>query len=727
MNTIKLSTVLCLSLLPLSAALAHVTPPSAASALQRLDQLPIRFEPGADAQAARYAAFGTAYALELQATTATLKLSRDGAPLTVRSQLLGASAAAKLQGEAPLPGKSHYFTGSQPSQWRRAVPQYARVRAQNVYPGIDLVYYGNGRELEYDFVLAPQADASRIALGYSGTQRLSLDAEGNLLLHTAQGTITQHRPLAYQTVNGERRVVASRYQLSKAAPQRVTIALGAYDRSLPLTIDPVLSYSSYLGNNAGASAVVVDSSGNIYIAGSTSSDFPTSSGAAQTSSGGGVQNAFIAKLNSSGTALLYATYVGGSGYALAKGLAVDSSGNAYLAGLVNGSFPTTEGALQTAYAGGTSDGFITKLNADGSALVYSTYLGGTRSGVGAIAVDSSGNAYLAGTVAEGGSLAVSSNAAQSSYGGGSSDAFVARLNAAGSALSYASYLGGAGEDYAVGIGLDAGDVYVAGNTTGSFPASSGAAQTAFGGGEQDAFVAEFDGSSGGIVYASYVGGSGYDGATALAVDSGGSAVLGGYTTGSLPVKSAYQSSFGGGNTDGFVAKLALGGGSLVFASYLGGSGSDQVNALALDSSNRVYVAGDTTGNFPLKVATQSTYGGGSDDAFVAVFAAAGNSLLFSSYLGGSADDTAEALAVDANSGVYVVGSTTGGFPTTEGAYQTSLNGAKAAFAVKIASATDGSSTDSKGTSGGGGGGGPMAPGLLLGLAALAFGRRWRRG
>jgi uncharacterized repeat protein (TIGR01451 family) len=313
----------------------------------------------------------------------------------LRMYLPGANPKARVTGEAPLSGKANYFTGSESGKWRTGVSMFEKVRYQEVYPGIDLVYYGNQRQLEYDFVIAPGADPGRIKLRFDGAREIYTDADGNLVLRADGGDVRQQKPFIYQLVDGERREVSGRYVVE---PETVSFELGTYDRSEPLIIDPVLSYASFLGGNGNdqALAVALDAEGNAYITGQTeSSNFPGAS--PLQSAKGSATDAYVLKINPSGSALVYATYLGGNGSDTGNSIAVDSAGNAYVTGLTgSGNFPTTAGALQSSKSG-SIDAFATKLNAAGNAIAYSTFLGGNNFDQGfGIGVDASGNAYVTG-------------------------------------------------------------------------------------------------------------------------------------------------------------------------------------------------------------------------------------------------------------------------------------------------------------------------------------------
>ncbi len=420
-------------------------------------------------------------------------------------QLIDANKNAQVAGMDQLPGTTNYFLGKNPRTWRTSVVNYRKVSYRDVYPGIDLVYYGNQRQLEYDFVVAPGSDPGAIKVSFAGAPRIRLDRQtGDLILSTAKGDVHFHKPVAYQmeaeqasAADGRKHFVESSFVLD--AKNRVSFQLGSYDHSRALVIDPTLGYSTYLGGtgNDYATAVAVDSTGSAYVTGYTAStNFPTVAGAYQTSCGGGTAcsathiNAFVTKLNSTGTALVYSTYLGGSAKDYGYGIAVDASGDAFIVGTATSNdFPTTPGAYQTACTGGScanGDIFITELNPTGSGLVYSTYLGGVTTNQGnAIALDSSGNAYVTGYT-KSGNYPITPGVFQ---GGCSScknalvDAVVTKLNSSGSALVYSSFLGGNNADVGYAIAVDsAGNAYVTGYTySTNFPTTTGAFQTTLGG------------------------------------------------------------------------------------------------------------------------------------------------------------------------------------------------------------------------------------------------------
>src|SRR5216683_171475 len=530
--------------------------------------------------------------------------------------LAGANPAAMGASAEQLPGKSNYLIGDQ-AAWHTEVPSFRKVKYSDVYPGIDVVYYGTQRQLEYDFVVAPGANPRAIELVFQGMDSLVLDREGNLVLRISGKELIQKRPYAYQTIDGAKREVTSRYELSGL--DRVALRVGPYDASRALVIDPLLAYSSYFGGTGAdqALAVAVDAWGNTYVAGYTSStDLQTTPNAFDRVPAGSY-DVFVTKLNASGSAIIYSTYLSGSGDEYAFGLAVDAQGNAYVVGETNSTnFPTVN-ALQATYGGGNVDAFVSKLNPSGSALVYSTYLGGNGTDDGlAIAIDAQGSAYIAGDTNS--SNFPLQNPIQPALGGGY-DAYLAKLTPAGSALVYCTYLGGVSDDYAYGVAVDSsGSVYLTGQTSSTnFPTLSPFQATLAG--PTNAFVTKLNPAGSALVYSSFLGGANTDIAMSIAVDDLGSAYLTGYTNSTnFPVVGATQSSAGGGN-DAFVAKLNASGSAVDFSTYLGGNNDDFGSQIARDGSGNIYVVGSTySANLPMVNALQPTYGGASD-GFIAKF------------------------------------------------------------------------------------------------------------
>jgi uncharacterized protein (TIGR03437 family) len=683
--------------------------------------------------------------VSLRAAGATIRLGKTSS--TVELHLAGAKPDARAVGLEQLPGSVAYFIGSDPAKWRTGIPTFEKVEYHAIYPGVDLTYYGNGRQLEYDFRVAAGADPAAIRLRFDGPSRPAILGDGTL----AVGDLRQHRPVAYQILDGKRVEVACRYTLR---PRReVGMQLGRYDRTQPLIIDPVLSYASYIGGsvNEAITSVKVDASGNIYMAGFTnSSNFPARAGA-QTSYGGNNSpllqaqfgDAFVAKLNPAGTSLIYATYIGGSGDDFASSIAIDAAGNAYVTGNTQSSnFPTTTGAPQRTYKGFTDDnGFydpgdawVAKLNSTGSQLVYATYLGGSLNDFAAgIAVDGSGNAIVAGATTSS-DFPTTSNALYAQYRGANNvqpnfgpsiagDGFITTLNSTGTAFTYSTYFGGSGRDGISSVAVDTqNNIYVTGITlSGNFPVTANAPQGTFKGVVQnvngasivpgDAFVSKLS-PAGALLYSTFLGGARQDAGMAIAVDSSGAAyVAGGTLSTDFPVTSgAAQPSFKGTGAvgqvgeayggDGFAAKVNPAGTAFVYSTYLGGAGDESALGIAVDASGNALVTGFTLSkDFPTSTdalqKTNAGFGGqglapfpaygfdservrNTGDAFLTKLSPAG-AISYSSFYGGSRDDLAMALAVDSAGNAYIAGNTLSTTLAGGGSAQATFGGAGQQF------------------------------------------------
>ncbi|MEA2426922.1 MAG: hypothetical protein QOF37_550 [Thermoleophilaceae bacterium] len=677
-------------------------PASSATLSRNYASLPQSFEPNRGQSDPRvdFLSHGRGYSLFLTGGDATLLLNRQGhhgGATALRMRLAGASPAAKASGAGRLPGTVNYLRGHHPSPAQTAIPTYRGVTYRGIYPGVDLRYYGSQRRLEYDFGIAPNADPSRIALDFSGARRVGRAANGDLLLRLPGGVLRERAPVAFQRIAGERRPVAAHYVVHG---HRVSFALGNYDRSRPLTIDPVvLAYSTFLGGSGvdSGQAIAADSAGSAYVTGAAdSTDFPTTAGAVDTSPNG-VEDVIVSKLAPDGRSLVYSTYLGGASQDLGVGIAVDSSGAAYLTGRTLGNdFPTTSGAYTTTAPGGSADAFVAKLAPNGQSLNYSTYLGGTNQDNGlAIAIDSAGAAYVTGFTDSANFPMV---AAYDSTFGGTRDDFVTKLAPDGGSVAYSTYLGGADDEGSsrAGIAVDtAGSAYVTNQTkSNDFPTTVGAYDTTFGGaGTAEAYVTKFAANGGSLVYSTFLGGAGDEDPIggAIALDSAGSAyVVGSTTSADFPTTAGAFDTTLGGTSDAFVSKLAANGGSLVYSTYLGGSSDEFGVGIGLGPDGSAYASGSTySANFPTSADAFDTTLGGSNDAFVARLAADGGSLPYSTYLGGSGSDFGiGGIAVDPSGAAYATGTTSSAdFPTTAGALDTSLGGSSDGFVSRIGAPT----------------------------------------
>ena len=553
----------------------------------------------------------------------------------IRMTLLGAQPKARLIGEESLPGVVHQLVGADPAKWHRNIPTYARLTTRDIYRNIDLTYYGNAQSLEYDFIVRPGGDPAAIRLGFEGTSGVEITPEGQLRLRCGPREVAVwHTPVAYQMVNGARQDVVCHFVALDR--HEIGFAPGAYDRNLPLTIDPVLLYSTYFGASGADSveAITVGPTGEIFLVGETTSlNFPA---AGYRTAPYQSNDVFVAKLTSNGANYLFSTYFGGSGDDFGNAIAVDSSNTVFIAGSTDSpDFPIQGG--HKSYLSGEQDAFFARFTADGNALYYSTYLGGSNyNSANALALGPGGTVFIAGETDSGSSFP-KKNAFQASPGGGL-DGFVARYNptlSSTSSLVMSSWLGGADDERISAIVADATFIYVAGE-----------------------------------------------------VDSLDS------LTSTFPVKNAFQSTYGGGGSDAFIAKINPGAATVSWATLLGGIFEDTADAVAIDSAANVYVAGTTdSDDFPTVNPQQASIAGPlffTPDAFVAKFSASGSSLLYSTYFGGDASETARGLAVDTSGLIYLLGNTDStNLPVTEGAFQAMNNGGGDVFVARLNPAASG--------------------------------------
>lgn len=623
----------------------------------------------------------------------------------VRMKLGNARPDAAKVALEQLPGKVSYFLGNDTSKWHMNLATYAKVKYQDVYPGIDLLYYGTEHELEYDFVVAPGADPGSIRLRFEGADRLQLDERGDLALHTSDGPVLQlHKPIIYQESSGMRREIAGGFKLAKG---EVSFHLGAYDKSRPVIIDPVFSFSTHLGGSRSSSGqgIAVDGSGNIYVTGDTNAaDFPTAKPAQRKH--GGSTDVFVTKLSPDGSRILYSTFIGGSGDDVGYGIAVDAAGNAYITGDTSSTdFPVKNPEQKN--LGGMFDAFALKLSADGSTLLYSTYIGGSQGDRGdAIAVDASGNAYITGFTYSTDFPVV--KPIQTAFTDGNVHTFVTKLDATGSTLMYSTYLGGGDDrpDQATGIAVDSGgNAYVTGYTNSAKFPSVNAVQKFVG--PTDVFVTKINPAGSAFVYSTHLGGNADDEGMAIAVDSSGSAYVAGETesldfpttpgaystkcTG-VPTPGAMRQLCSGG--DVFVSKLSPDGSKLVYSTYVNGTGFDVGRGIAVDPAGNAYVTGLTTSrDFPAVNPLQKGFGGGEFDAFVFKLNADGSALVYSSTLGGDQNDGGYAIAVDSKGNSYVTGYTySRDFPTKNPLRNASGSANPAYRDVFVAKISDGGTT-----------------------------------
>ena len=596
------------------------------------------------------------FSLTKQVPASVINRSENSRPSLIAMKLEGANSTPFLSGVEPQPARANYLIGDDSSKWVRDVDTYSRVAYSNVYRGIDLTFYREQAQLEYDFAVAPGADAREIRLSFDGASEAKIGADGDLILGTAAGELKNNRPIAYQERDGARTEIAASFR--RVSDGTIGFEVGEYDHTRSLVIDPVLVYSTYLGGSASdfGRGIVADSAGNAYVVGdSNSSDFLFRSSLTNS-------DVFVGKLNPSGNFLSY-FFFGGAKNETATGLTVDSMGNVYLCGSTESpDFPRL-GPLGVALKG-TSDAFAIKLvpEPDQSALIfqYSSLIGGSgdENSVG-IAVDNAGSAYLTGRTTSTDFPTV--GPIQATFGGGTSDAFVSKLAADGGSLVYSTYLGGSADEDSggkTGISVDSsGNAYVVGDTLSTnFPtkaplqaAKSGSASTS------DGFVAKINPSGSDFVYSTYLGGTNDDSALAVASDQTGNAYAAGRTksasfTGSSTTRTA------NGTADAFVAKLNASGSAISYLTFIGGTGDDSANAIAIDSSGNATIAGSAGDGLTTVKSIQAAFKGGADDALIATLNSSG-SVTFSTYLGGGGDDVALGVGLDSNGLIYVTGVT----------------------------------------------------------------------
>jgi hypothetical protein len=658
------------------------TPLSSGSRLalqQKYGELPMAFEvnEGQTDSQARFLSHGKGYSLALTGREVLLALpsspqafqSRGGFPhpfpnskraltvkiSTIRMCLKGARPSPEAEGMEKLPGFSNYFIGDDPSKWRVKVPQYAKVKFKQVYPGVDMVYYGNRGRLEYDFIVAPGTDPKVIQLAYDGVNRTRVKS-GDLRLNVGASELVFKAPRIYQKKEGREIPVQGRYV--RAGDNKVGFEISPYDHSRPLVIDPVLDYSTLLGGSTWDSiyGLAVDTSGDACVVGSTAGSFPTTSGSYQPSFTG-ANDIFVAKLSADGSTLLYSTYLGGSNTQSGSSILLDANGNAFATGGTNSTdFPTTSNSYQPVYPGG-SPGVLFELSADGSKLLYSTFL---PLGAGGIVMDPSGNLFTIGGAA----------IQKIHPGGGGAADFLATTNLQGSAYGSLSAI-------AVDNG---GSPYVTGFTQASnFPTTPGAFDTIYRG-PQEAFVAKFSADLSTMIYSTFFGGSGVHYGNSIAVDRNGNAFITGSSSGNLPITpGAFQTVATGTASNCYAAEISSDGSSVLYCTYLSGSYAQQGAAIVLDSNGHIFLTGweNSPSGFPLTAGAYQTTGAAAT-AFIAKINPAGggsSDLVYCTLFGGNNVTYGDSLALDGQNNVYIGGYTPSTvFPVSTTAFQKTYGG-----------------------------------------------------
>lgn len=655
-------------------------------AIAEFKRLPLGFEwnSGQVDPAVKAFARGSGYALFLTANQAVVSLTRDrGRRAVVRWTPLHANPHPAIRPLDPLPGKINYKIGNDPKRWRKDIIPFGRIQYSNVYPGIDLVYYGHQDQLEYDYRVAPGADPRSIEFSIEGARRLHLNKSGDLVIDTAAGSISHHKPNVYQEIGGARQEIAGRFILESG--NRVRFAIGDYDKTAPLVVDPALSYSTYLGGTGTdrALAVAVDSIGDAYVGGTTSSvDFPVTTNAPYPAALGGMDGFITVYLLGVGKGIFISTYLGGTGDDEVDTIQLSPAfpPDVYIAGTTTSTDFPLHGAIQTHNAGG-KDAFIARLVFP-SDIFFSTYYGGSGDDiVTGMGIDELGNVIICGKT---NSTDLPTLAPIQASNAGGFDAFVAKVSNVGAPLYFATYLGGAYDDAAYGMGVDAnGIVYLAGGTNSSNfgnPSQSGNLWPSQG------FVAAMNTVTSTSIYTKLFGGNGTTVAKAIAVDGAGHAAVTGYTnSATFPVSpNAFQKTYGGGTYDAFLS-IFTPTGAWAYTTYFGGSGVDMASSVGIDSKGNVVIAGGTSStNLTLQAPTQAANGGGTADGFLTKFNAGYTSLAFSTYIGGSGADTILAMRIGSKGNATFVGTTDStNFPMQGSSVQTTNQGNTDAFLAKI--------------------------------------------
>jgi hypothetical protein len=599
-------------------------------------------------------------------------------------QFLDVSSNAQPRGDEQQSTRVNYIIGTRSEGWSTNVATYQTLLYRGIYPGIDLRFSFSGPHLKSEFLVAPGANPMRIRLRYQGMGPPRIDRRGGLTFTSGRASFREEPPSVFQLKGATRIEVPAKFQIRESGV--VGFELGAYDRTMPLTIDPVVLYGTYLGGtgDSAVNAVATDSNGNIYVAGWTDAlNFPFAS---EREGIAGDVDAFVMKLNAAGNTVLYLTYIGGTGTDRAYGIAVDGAGDAYVTGYTTSTdFPTS--AAHQNILSGTMNAFVLKLNPAGNSLTFSTYLGGTNADSGnAIAVDTQGNAYITGDT-------TSTNfpilGAIQAMNNGGQDAFVVKFSPTGS-LVYGTYLGGSDDEHGTAIAVDAaGNAYVTGGTFSTNFPTANALQLASGGG-QDAYVAKLNSTGSSLVYSSYLGGSGGvlgapEEGSGIAVNNLGNAFVAGSTSSDdFPITNlAFQTAQGGGTENAFIVELSSTGSALVYSTYFGGGTMDYATSIALDATGNAYIAGYTAStDLPILAPVQAALAG-EYDAFIAELNTSGSSLYFSTFYGGSLLDAANAIALDSSGNIYIGGQTNSiNFPAVS-AIQSSQPGDTSGFLLKL--------------------------------------------
>ncbi len=603
----------------------------------------------------------------------------------VKTELSHTNPSPIPAGKYKQNGYYNYFIGNDSSKWASYVKLYNEAWVKQIYPGIDMRYYFDNQQLRYDYVVQPGADPKNIQFTFTGAYDFYITGNGDLAFTTRFGEVKQSELFVYQLINGQKIPVEASFTITNK--QHISFRVGTYNTQYPLIIDPLI-YSTFIGGTDGVTAfgITIDNLGNAYITGyNSSANYPTTPGVYQTS----VSNIFVTKINPTGTALIYSTFIGSGGNA--NDIIIDNSNNVYITGNAPGGHPVTSGAFQTTNAGG-ADAFITKIDALGASLLYSTYVGGSGDEYGkGIIIDNSNNIYITGETYSS-DYPVTPGAFQNTFAGGNYDIFVTKIDASGSSLLYSTYIGGSGRDGAADITIDnSNNVYITGHTGSSnYPITSGAFQTTNAGGlwGQDAFITKIDAFGTSLSFSTFIGGgSGDEYGRGITIDNSNNVYITGFTYSSdYPVTpGAFQNTFAGGNNDIFVTKIDASGSSLLYSTYIGGSDDDRGEDIKVNNTG-IYITGFTySWDYPVTTgAYQTSYGGGTNDVIVTKLNPSATAIIYSTFLGSGRIDRAYDMEINNIGEVYITGGTqSAGYPVTTNAYQTIHNGSYLQYNVFV--------------------------------------------
>jgi len=605
----------------------------------------------------------------------------------VKMQLVDVNVNAASTADNRQEGYYNYFLGNDQTKWASNVPLYGNVVINEIYPNIDVKYYFDGKNIRYDYIVKPGADISKLKMKFEGQESVRINESGELVIKTSLGEVTNGKLYSYQNNNGKQQEIACNF--IKNQDGNISLNVNSYDKTKDLIIDPLV-YSTFIGGTGGdeGRSIRTNTDGNAFITGSAGSqNFPTTPGAYQTTIGGGFADVFITKLNQTGSSIIFSTFVGGSQQEVGYSIALDISGNTYTTGWTSSlNFPTTSGAFQPTFGGASFDGFIIKLNPTGSALIYSTFIGGNYVDYGtSISADANGNAFVTGNTRSS-NFPITPGAFQTTLSG-MWDVFVAKLNPTGSALIYSTFIGGNRDDYPYSIAIDAnGNAYITGYTgSPDYPITPGAFQTTLSG-YIDAFVAKLNPTGSALIYCTFIGGTPSEATgTSISIDANCNAYITGYTySPDYPTTpGAYQTTFSYSdyNYNAFITKLNAAGNALVYSTFIGVGKS---NSIAVDAYGNAYVTGNTSSpDYPTTPGAFQTTKSVISDAFVTKLNPTGSALIYSSYIGGNSYDFGNAIAIDVQDNAYITGQTDSPtYPTTPGAFQTT-GGSWDAFVTKL--------------------------------------------